>query len=979
MLFRSIYSTGKIYLADCQINKNYSSNGAIANYSDGEIFRCSFENNEAGISRIGFSQKGCPAGIANSGNLKIKLSLFKNNRSVGPGGAIQNSGFLSVDSTNFEGNWDSFIIPDSDGGMLTVWFISPSWTGGAICNTSGEIVISNSLFRWNKACYGGAITTLAGKVSLSNCILVQNQSIAGGAALLNHGSTDFTNCLITNNYCYGKSGIGGIVTTGKGSNTIFTNCNLVNNGYDGGIIVTGTDESNINKWDPTLTKDTVTFENSIIRGSGSTITNPNSSLITMNYSNSDVSIPGVGNINSDPLFVNPTAGNDTTYNALLADWTLSACSPAINAGNDSIASDSLDLAGNARKYNRVDMGVYEMKFDNSIMDLHDVNTRNNGTTIQWTRSVNPCSTIVFMKDTVAGAPVPVPGTSYSPDSLYSGGGLLDGWHCIYKGSRSEVSVTGLTNATTYRVAAFNYYPDNFYGTPEVKNFKTLSPSVSISPNELILCPNGSATFKVTVVPKAENDTLYSVVSSDESIASVSGNTIVANSTGKVNIILRSRDGTLTDTCKVEVRAAIANGTISGPTIICQGQNKITYSVSEIQNATAYVWTLPTEVSGTSDTNAITVDFGGAAMSGNISVKGQNECGDGEISSLAITLNSRPASPVPGTVTQPDCQSATGTVDLTGLPETGEWNLTATPGGAAISGSGVLGNFTNLAPDTYSFTVTDLAGCTSAPSSQVVINPQPPPSVNKQLIVHVFLEGAFNAVTGLMHTTLLDNLMIPKYQPYNVAPWNYNGSEHVTNIPSDVVDWVLVELRHAASAAEALPDSVLPGWPRACFLKSDGSVADLDGTTLPTIGNPSIDGNLYVIIRHRNHIAIISAFGMTANCDDYTYNFTDAMTKAHGNSAGFRQIIPGTFGMVSGDSDGDSSVSVLDFSKWATDFGKTLIYLQSDIDMDGEVSVLDFSKWATNFGMENIAPLKDLNLQGIEGHSPVRYRSQVPGN
>ena len=238
-----------------------------------------------------------------------------------------------------------------------------------------------------------------------------------------------------------------------------------------------------------------------------------------------------------------------------------------------------------------------------------------------------------------------------------------------------------------------------------------------------------------------------------------------------------------------------------------------------------------------------------------------------------------------------------------------------------------------------------------------------------------LEGCFNG-TGM--NTLIRSYL-PLSQPYNAAPWNYSGSEHVASIPTDVVDWILVELRQAALPTSALPATKLSGWPKACFLKSDGTIVDLDGTTLPTIGNPSITGNLYAIVYHRNHIAILSSAGMTLTGNNYTYNFIDAITKAHGSSAGYKLLKLGVYGMVSGDSDGDSSVSVLDFSQWATDFGKTLIYLQTDIDMDGEVSVLDFSKWATNFGMENIAPLKDLNLQGIEGGSPLRYRSQVPGN
>jgi large repetitive protein len=88
---------------------------------------------------------------------------------------------------------------------------------------------------------------------------------------------------------------------------------------------------------------------------------------------------------------------------------------------------------------------------------------------------------------------------------------------------------------------------------------------------------------------------------------------------------------------------VSAGTISGLTAVCQGQNSVTYTVPTITNATSYVWTLPSGATGTSTTSSITVSYGTSAVSGNITVKGNNTCGDGVISTLAITLNSLPAS------------------------------------------------------------------------------------------------------------------------------------------------------------------------------------------------------------------------------------------------------------------------------------------------------------------------------------------------
>ncbi len=81
----------------------------------------------------------------------------------------------------------------------------------------------------------------------------------------------------------------------------------------------------------------------------------------------------------------------------------------------------------------------------------------------------------------------------------------------------------------------------------------------------------------------------------------------------------------------------AAGIITGNSAVCQGQNAINYTVPPILNATSYIWTLPTGATGTSATNSIIVDYGATAVSGNISVKGLNSCGEGQASSLAITV------------------------------------------------------------------------------------------------------------------------------------------------------------------------------------------------------------------------------------------------------------------------------------------------------------------------------------------------------
>ena len=86
-------------------------------------------------------------------------------------------------------------------------------------------------------------------------------------------------------------------------------------------------------------------------------------------------------------------------------------------------------------------------------------------------------------------------------------------------------------------------------------------------------------------------------------------------------------------------------------------------------------------------------------------------------SVTITVSPNPA-PIVGTITQPTCSTATGSVLLTGLPS-GNWTIN--PGG--ISGSTATTTISGLTAGPHAFTVTNADGCISAPLS-VVIDPVP---------------------------------------------------------------------------------------------------------------------------------------------------------------------------------------------------------------------------------------------------------------
>ena len=112
----------------------------------------------------------------------------------------------------------------------------------------------------------------------------------------------------------------------------------------------------------------------------------------------------------------------------------------------------------------------------------------------------------------------------------------------------------------------------------------------------------------------------------------------------------------------------AAGTITGTATVTQGQSGVSYSVPAIANATGYTWTLPTGASVVtgSNTNSIVVDYSASAVSGSITVRGTNSCGNGTVSAaFAVTVNPLPATAPITTAGSPTaCPNASVTIPLT---------------------------------------------------------------------------------------------------------------------------------------------------------------------------------------------------------------------------------------------------------------------------------------------------------------------------
>ncbi|MBA4313274.1 MAG: hypothetical protein C0417_11670 [Chlorobiaceae bacterium] len=205
---------------------------------------------------------------------------------------------------------------------------------------------------------------------------------------------------------------------------------------------------------------------------------------------------------------------------------------------------------------------------------------------------------------------------------------------------------------------------------------------------------------------------------------------------------------------------------------------------------------------------------------------------------------------------------------------------------------------------------------------------------------IFLQGAYSS--GSM-TTLL-NSILPNSQPYNRAPWNYNGMETAPSIPTDVVDWILVELRTGQPASTRIAT-------RAGFIKSDGSIVDTDGIS-PLSFSTVLIGNYYIVVHHHNHLSIMSASPVNLTASSALYDFTTNISQYYGGSAA--SLSGGKYGMYNGDSSHDGFIDSDDFMGPDNNMFKSG-YQDADHSLDGFIDSDDFMSPDNNMFISSQTP------------------------
>jgi hypothetical protein len=224
-------------------------------------------------------------------------------------------------------------------------------------------------------------------------------------------------------------------------------------------------------------------------------------------------------------------------------------------------------------------------------------------------------------------------------------------------------------------------------------------------------------------------------------------------------------------------------------------------------------------------------------------------------------------------------------------------------------------------------------------AQVVMAVAPIPPSDANARVRVYLQGPYNTGTSLMNNLLRSGGQLVAH--FGAMP-----------IPAAAVDSITIEIRDSLEAAKATKRVFTPAW-----LLTDGTIRDFSDTTKDYAGfSGATAGNYYIVVRHRNHLAVMSSspVSLDAGTSPATYDFSTGQARAYGTNplrlAGTRYTMPG------GDGTGDGGVDAFDRNTvWRvqTPAGG---YLSGDFNLDGKVDALDVNLiWILSNGSATQVP------------------------
>ncbi len=210
-----------------------------------------------------------------------------------------------------------------------------------------------------------------------------------------------------------------------------------------------------------------------------------------------------------------------------------------------------------------------------------------------------------------------------------------------------------------------------------------------------------------------------------------------------------------------------------------------------------------------------------------------------------------------------------------------------------------------------------------------------------------LEGCYSG--GTMNTTLRNNNLLPANQPFNRAPWWYSGTEQSTNLPTNAVDWVLVEVRQPNTPYDIVAQ-------KAALLLANGTIKDPDAATNEIQVTGLTAGDTYRLsLKTRNHLAVLSSQSMTLP-NATAYDLRIVANVEDGNIQ-LKNMGSSTYALKAADMNADGIITVADYNYYATQISLINVYNDTDCQLNGSVTVADFNLLQPNSSSIGVSTIR----------------------
>ncbi|MCE6988373.1 hypothetical protein [Dyadobacter sp. CY323] len=217
----------------------------------------------------------------------------------------------------------------------------------------------------------------------------------------------------------------------------------------------------------------------------------------------------------------------------------------------------------------------------------------------------------------------------------------------------------------------------------------------------------------------------------------------------------------------------------------------------------------------------------------------------------------------------------------------------------------------------------------------------------QLNIRIALEGALSQSGTTMRNDLQKHFhgvaLLPIIDPYGSGA-QYGDIGNVNGLNGQVVDWVRVEIRKAGDIAAILET-------KSFLLKTDGSLVQVDGS-VPKFNSQSEP--IHIVVKHRNHLAVMSNPIMLPGGGAADYDFTSSLSQALriDPSVDPPQMVikNGVHCLWAGDVNQDLILDVLDIPKLNSHVKNALngVLDNADLNLDGKVDNSDAELFNKNF-------------------------------